>query len=231
MPTMANGKDVCEDAYQKVNPSVVPDRLAAIGYLQGFQSKCETNLTFQSRLVADYLVLKRYEDAERLIQAGLKIDPAHRALLLDLGEIRLTQKAVDEAASIARRLISSHSKFFGGYSLMQRTLMEQRRFEESVEYGRKAVQYESYPVLWLNLAVAQYHSKQFGACVDSANRAIQLDPAVLRRSWGINEAIYSLDALGKQAEALALAKRRKQADPNWNQDRALVRALDLLATQ
>lgn len=229
---LANGYaqdiSICENAYQKSKNGAFSSRDEAVKYLEGFQSKCEKDLLFQSRLASNYFVLKRYEEAERIVQAGLRIDTLNKELLFGLGDLRLVQKDTDAAALLAKKMIDNHPKSYGGYYLMQKSLMDAKRFEESIDYGRKAIQIESLPILWLNIGVASYHSKQYQQCVDAVNRAIQMDASVLQRPWGINEALYSLGALDRPKEALELAKGRKQADANWNQDRAFVRVLELL---
>jgi tetratricopeptide (TPR) repeat protein len=219
---------VCEQAYQRAISGEFVSSEEAIAFLENFQGKCRTDLLFQSRLAALYFVVGRVDDAERLIQDGLRLDPTHEKLLFSLGDVRLKQRQLDSVVAIASKIIEHHPDSHGGYYLMQLGLIYAGRYEESISFGREAILRAELPALWLNEAVACFQIERFEQCVVAAYCAIQLDPTVLQERWGINEAIYALAKQGMEDEALELALRRKQVTPNWQDDPVFVKALTLL---
>lgn len=219
---------VCEQAYQRAISGEFATQEEAILFLENFQGKCKTDLTFQCRLASLYFVVGRIDDEERLIQDGLKLDPTHMELLFSLGDIRLRQRQLDSVIAIASKIIEHHPDSHGGYYLMQLGLIYAGRYEESIGFGREALLRAEFPALWLNESVACFQIERFEQCVVAAYCAIQLDPTVLQERWGINEAIYALAKQGMEDEALELALKRKQVTPNWQDDPVFVKALTLL---
>ena len=217
--------DRCEEAFQKANSrQTYPDRAAAVKYFESTRSSCGRDPQYLSRLSSFYLEVGRRQDAEATIDKGLSLHPLHRELLFGKGTSELSKGNFDAARAIGEKLVSGHGSWPGGFYLMQRVLMDQRRFSESIEFGNKAIELSGggFPVFYLNAAVASYHTGNFDACVKYVETAIYKDPSVLSGAWGINEAIFALDRLDRRAEELSLAKRRKNADANWRADPTLM---------
>lgn len=230
MDSIAQNSLECEQAYELAISGKFPTADEAIAFLERFQEKCAKNLIFQSRLAALYFIYGRVDEAEKLIQEGLSIDPTHKELLFSLGDIRLKQRDLDAVVAIASRIIEFHPEACSGYYLMQLGLIYAGRYEESIPYGREAMKREEMPAFWLNESVACFQTGRYEQCAQSAYHAIQLDPKVLENRWGMNEAIYALGNLGRDDEALKLALRRKEATENWQDDPVFMKALTLLTT-
>lgn len=230
MDTPTQGTSDCEQIYQRAISGEFATGEEAIAFLETCQQECAADLLFQSRLASLYFIHGRIEESEKLIQAGLKIDPAHLELLFSLGDIRLHQRDLDAVIAIATRIIELHPNAGSGYYLMQLGLIYAGNYEESLPYGREAMRRAEMPAFWLNEAVACFQTRRYEQCVQSAYHAIQLDPKVLQNAWGMNEAIYALGNLERDGEALKLALRRKEVTPNWQDDAVFLKALKLLAT-
>jgi tetratricopeptide (TPR) repeat protein len=227
----ASAQDPCEQAYRDARDAKrFPSRAAAIAHLESFKGRCSSNPLFLARLGRFYFESDRLDEAEAVVAAGLKLAPKDDALLFSHGDIKLKKSDIDGAKAAAARLMEWHPDSYAGPYLMQRALMDARQFREAIPFGDRAIALAkgSVPVLYLNNAVAAYHAEQDKLSVEYAEAAISRDPTVLRQAWGIDEAIYALDRSRRFNEALALAKRRKDADPNWRNDAALVKILKVM---
>lgn len=202
----------------------------AITYLESVKAGCGTNQRFLSYLASLYFQNGEIDDAEKITLDALQRYPNNRQLLFGIGDVYLAKNKPDEAKKIAEGIIKSHPDWDGGYYLMQRALMDLRKFADSIPFGQQALQHKTtnYSVYYLNIAVAAYHSQQLELCVSSVEHALKIEPRVLKSAYGIDEAIYALDRLNRKREALTLAKRRKDADPDWKKDAALVHALKVM---
>lgn len=221
----------CEKAFQKVmDAQAFPDRAAAVRYFENERPTCGNDALYLSRLASFHLEAGRVREAAAAIDRGLALHPNHRELLFGKGSMDLQRGDLVAARSTAEKLVRADSGWYGGHYLMQRVLMDAGQFQESIGHGVRAIELSrgALTVLYLNVGVASYHAGKLEDCVRYVRMAIQKEPAVLSRPWGINEAIYALDRLERRAEALSLAKQRKQADPNWQSDPVLVRALKVM---
>jgi tetratricopeptide (TPR) repeat protein len=223
----AHAQADCEAAWQEAKS--LPNS-ASVARLEQSRRSCIRDTTYLSRLGRKYFESGDVEKARAITTAGLQIDPRHEGLLFGLGDIYLRQSRLGDAKAVATRLIEFHPNSYGGPYLMQRVLMDSRQFSEAIKYGDLAISKSNgqIVVLYLNNAVAAYHAAQDALCVRYAQEAIDRDPAVLRQAWGMNEAIYALDRSKRFPEALALAKRRKAADPRWSEDEAFVKILRVM---
>jgi len=228
-PGTTAAASVCDDA------SVAAKRTsgvgAAISMLEEVKKQCSSEPKYLNDLAAYYFAGGRLNDASNTVEAGLRLDPNNKHLLFSWGDVQLSKSNPEGAKSTASRLMQLHPDSWGGPYLMQRALLDLRRFEDAIKYGDIAiglVKDSPVPAIYLNNAVASYHSRQNKLCVDYVEAAIARDPNVLKQAWGIDEAIYALHELGRRHEALALAKRRKEADPDWHKDPMLVRALRVM---
>jgi len=227
----AYAQTLCEQAYVAVDDAKrFPTVATKISYLESVKNKCTTDPVFQSHLSRYYFEVNRLDEAEATVATGLQLAPRNKELLFGKGDIRLNRQDTDGAKVVASDLIAFYPKWHGGPYLMQRALMDSRQFVEAIKYGDTAIELAkgSVSALYLNNAVASYHAKQDKLCVEYAEAAIARDPGVLKQAWGIDEAIYALDRARRFKEALALAKRRKEADPNWSSDPGLVRILKVM---
>lgn len=221
----------CDQVYQRASDrTAFPSRQSAVQHMEDARSACSKDALYASRLASFYFELGRVEESEQIVAEALATHPLSKELLFSKGDGELRHSKPADAISTAEKIIKAHPSWFGGYYLMQRAQMDSRQFTESAEYGQRAAALSNgqMPVIYLNLAVANYHSGKLEDCVKSAELAIQKDPSVLSRPWGINEAVYALASLGRRSEALSLAKRRMNADPNWQADPALVKALRVM---
>lgn len=228
---LAGVKELCENTYKATTDAKrFPNRSGVLVHLEAVKEQCQTDPMYLSRISALYFVDGRIADADAVVEAGLRIAPNHKELLFGKGDIRLGKGDTAGAMAIAARIIDLYPSSWGGPYLMQRSKLDSLQFVEAIRYGDIAIKLapQFVPALYLNNAVASYNAGQYKQCVDYAQTAIDRDPRVLRNAWGIDEAIYALHELGRRSEALVLAKRRKEADPNWLQDPTLVKALKIM---
>lgn len=209
-----------------------PTYAAGLAHLESVKDQCAQDPAFLARLGGFYFVVGRVADSEQVVEAGLRISPHNKELLYSKGDIRLSQGNVAGARTIATQLESLDSTSYLGPYLMQRALLELRQFADAARFGEVAIrrtkEVSILTSLYLNNAVASYHSNSNEQCAMYASLAIRLDEGVLRKGWGINEAIYALHDLGRRREALTLAKLRKEAAPDWQSDATLVKALKVM---
>lgn len=224
----ALAQNPCEQAFHEARR--LPTRAAALAHLEPLKVRCGADPEYLARLGRFYFEVDRLADAEGAVTAGLKLAPTDEGLLFNAGDIRLRRGDVTGAKSFAVQLAQAHPASHSGPYLMQRVLIDSRQFAEALVQGERAIVLSkgTIPVIYLNNAVAAYNAGYDKRCVDYAQKAIELDPRFLAQAWGINEAIYALDRSKRFAEALALAKRRKDADPNWQSDAVLVKALKVM---
>lgn len=220
----------CEKLWSEIN-----SRYGSLGLdgmrkaLESHRSECVGTGIFESRLSALYFEGGRYDEAEKLLLEGLRRpNPYHKILRFSLADIDIARGNYEGAKAKARDLVKDYPAWEGGYRMGAKAALMQKNFKESIEYGLAANRIAPEAGVFLGLAIAYHQLDMHGEAVNAAYEGIKLNPKVVGKAAGINEAIYSLVQLKREDDARKLARARIDADPNWRSDAALVRAIQYL---
>jgi tetratricopeptide (TPR) repeat protein len=169
-------------------------------------------------------------EGEKIIADGLAADPQNKDLLFSKAYVHLFHNEQSQAEAVALVLMRTQPEWFGGYAIHQKILMDNGKFTEALTYGQKAVELSKgeNPSLFLNNAVASYHSQNYAETVKNVQIALSKDATLVSGAWGVDEGIFALAKLGSRDQAFDLARRRKNADPHWREDANLVRVLKMI---
>lgn len=232
---MSNAADVtrCEGLYQSVMDSKrFPNSESKIKYLRDNGRSCEGTGIYESRLAYFYVDAKRFSDAEKTIRDGLsKPNPYHKQLKYSLVDIDVLQGRLDVAFSKAIRLQQEHEDWYGGYLLLSKITLMQRRFEESIQYAIESNKRSPEAGAYLGMTIAYHQLGKDEQAVESIYMAIKLDVSVVSKAPGMDEAIYSLVRLTRYQEAATLAETRIKNDGDWTKDKTFVKAVNYLKTK
>lgn len=187
-------------------------------------SACEGDVIFQVRLVNYYLQARELDRAEEIIGVGLKKKPNSPELKERLSEVAFLRGDLNKAEIIATKLIQSSPTFAAPYLTLSSIAAKRGDWHSVERHQRKAYELTRSPLLLLPLVSALHQLDRHEEAVETVYRALREAPNLISRSGGIDEAIYSLAALGRFDEAKKLIHRRMAADPNWTQDATLVQA-------
>ncbi|HUL91206.1 MAG TPA: hypothetical protein VLV56_02560 [Burkholderiales bacterium] len=220
----------CERLWSQASSTLVSQGVAAATKALESQSKaCEGTGIFESRLATLYFQAKRYDDAEKLLTRALSRPTQYqKELRFGLGDLDVERANYQGAEAKGRGLVQDYPNWHGGYRLLAKTFLVQKKFKESIENGLAANRLTPESGVYLGLAMAYYQLDMLKETVAAVSEARKLDPRVVGRPAGINEAIYSLVQMGREDEARDLAQARVSADPNWRTDATLVRAIQHL---
>lgn len=185
---------------------------------------CEGDVAFQVRLINYYLQARKLDRAEEIIGIGLNKKPNSPELKERLSEVAFLKGDISKAETIATKLIQSSPTFAAPYLTLSSIAAKKGDWRSVEHHQHKAYELTHSPLLLLPLVSALHQLNRHEEAVATAYRALREDPNLINRSGGINEAIYSLAALGRFDEAIKLINRRMAADPNWTQDATLVKA-------
>jgi tetratricopeptide (TPR) repeat protein len=144
-------------------------------------------------------------------------------LQFGLADIDIARGKFDAAQSKAKAITTGYPDWYGGFRLLAKLMLIQKRFQESIQFGLEANKREPEAGVFIGLAIAYYQIDKPKESVDAVYNAIKLDKGVLKNPAGINEAVYSLADLKRDDDARSLAKLRMEADPRWRDDPTFIR--------
>lgn len=220
----------CDKIWLQIESNTaLPQPLDKAKAMEKLGSACLGDVAFQVRLVNYYLKARDLDRAEGIVAASLKRKPESPELRERLAEVLYLKGDLNKAEAMASKLIQSAPTFAAPYLTLSSIAAQKHDWQSTVRYQRKAFELTHAPLLLLPLVSALHQLDRHEEAVETAYRALREAPDLIGRSGGIDEAIYSLAALGRFDEAKRLIHRRMAADPNWAQDETLVQAAKRLA--
>jgi len=226
----ASGDGSCEEIWLRIERNTALSQpLDKAKAMENLGSACLGDVAFQVRRVNYYLKARELDRAEGIIAASMVEKPNSPELQERLAEVVYLKGDLNKAEAIASKLIQSAPTFAAPYLTLSSIAAQKRDWQSTERYQRKAFELTHTPLLLLPLVSALHQLDRHKEAVETAYRALREDPNLISRSGGIDEAIYSLAALGRFDEAKRLIHRRMAADPSWAQDATLVQAARRLA--
>jgi tetratricopeptide (TPR) repeat protein len=167
----------------KVDPHR-PDLLAALGECYFMTGKIEkVKDTFQTLLQVDpssrayaflgvtYRHLGRFDEAEKYLQQGLKLDPRDVTCLYNLGYIASRQGQYDLGEKLLEQALEIDPNYIEALLELGNLKMHQRKFEEAVPLLRKCAQLDPHPApVYYRLAAAERNLHQ----TEAADRDLKI---------------------------------------------------------
>lgn len=220
----------CEAIYQAVTDSTAfPTSQSKIRHLSEQGQGCRGTGLYESRLAYFYVESGKIDEAARVLNQGLSTrNDYHKQLKYSLADLDVTRGRLDQALRNATALKTEYPDWFGGYMLLAKITLMQRRFAESIQYGMEANKREPNSSVYLGLAIAHHQLDQDEQAVEAGLKAIEMDPLVVKSGAGVDETIYSLVRLNRPQDAIALAKARMKNDSAWRTDPVFVKAYEYL---
>ncbi len=219
----------CEDLWQKI--SADPMLRSALDKADAMEQQgkvCMDDVPSIVRTINFYMEGKNLEKAESLAKSALQKIPSSAEIEDRVAFIALAKGDVATARELAQDAIRKIPSFSSPYFTLARIEVKSQNWSNALQYDRRAYELSAKPIVLLHIVMELHQLGHHEDAVTTAYRALKEDPSLIRHKLGIDEAIYSLGALGRFDEAKQLAKRRMAADRNWQQDAALVQALNKL---
>ena len=221
----AIGAESCDALWQRINAdSKLPSTFDKAKAMEQQGKSCIDDVTSVVRLSNFYIEGKQFDRAEAVVSSAMKKHPSAPEIKDRAAFIALSRGDSEVARALATELVHKHPRFASPYFTLGKIEAQSKNWANALQYDRKAYELSG-DALVLPHIVAELH--QLGHHEDAVNtayRALRENPSLISYKLGINEAIYSLGALGRFEEATQLARRRMAADKNWQQDAAFVQA-------
>lgn len=156
-------------------------------------------LIFQSRL----------DEAEAVLEHGVKMSPTHAPLHAELGFVRMLQSRQDGVEPLLRKAIVMAPRNSTLYAYLALFLLREGRVEESISILKDAVQnFPKNGILYINLGLSLQLAKRDSEALAAHRRAMTLNPTmvvlwILRRGWAADKLIPVYKELGLEIETIA----------------------------
>jgi tetratricopeptide (TPR) repeat protein len=124
------------------------------------------------------LLKNKPNDAAKDFEKAVAIYPKYADAWVNLGKVRLEQKAVEPARSALLKAMEADPKLVAPYIELGLLAAKDANWQESAKYLDRAVALDpvDFPQAWYADAVANYNLKQYDAAEKSAREAVKLDP-------------------------------------------------------
>ena len=220
----------CEAIYQAVTDAkAFPAPEKKIQHLLYRGRSCRGTGIYESRLAYFYVQTRELDAAVKVLNQGLSTpNDYHKELKYSLADIDVAKGDLDKGFQNATRLKDEYPDWFGGYVLLAKVTLMQRRFAESIQYGTEANKRSPNASTFLGLAIAHHQLDQDEQAIAAGLEAIERDPKVVAAGAGMNEMIYSYVRLNRYPQAMDLLKARIRHDAAWRNDPVFVKAYDYL---
>lgn len=221
----AIGAETCDALWQRISAdSKLPSALDKAKAMEQQGKACKDDMASVVRLANFYIEGKQFDRAEAVVSSALKEQPSSPELKDRAAFIAFSKGDIATARALASDLIQRHSSLASPYFTLARIEMQQKNWANALQYDRKAYELSGEALVLLHVTAELHQLDHHEDAVNTAYRALKENPSLISHKLGIDEAIYSLGALGRFDEATQLAKRRMAADKNWRQDTAFVQA-------
>jgi tetratricopeptide (TPR) repeat protein len=181
-------------------------------------TRCKDEVMFSVRLSNLYIQGNNLARAEEVVNAALRERPRNPELRGQRAEIEFRKGNETFAEREAEQLVQTYPNYTPPYLILSQIATNRRQWQTALDLDRRVYEINKSPLMLLTMTGSLHQLGRHEEAVATAYQALKDDPSLVGRRAGINEAIYSLAALGRFDEAAQLVKRRIAADPNWRQD-------------
>jgi tetratricopeptide (TPR) repeat protein len=134
----------------------------------------------------------RFDDAARLLQALLKRHPENPGILTELSVIERKRKRPEVAVAIARRALSSNTKFQPAFLALGAALSDFDRHDEAAEEYEKALAIEPrHEVALVNLSALRLRQGRSIEAEELGRRAVEVAPQRAHSHWHLALALLT----------------------------------------
>jgi tetratricopeptide (TPR) repeat protein len=122
---------------------------------------------------------EKWPAAQKNFEKAVEIDPDYAQAWSDLGEVLQKQSKPTEARAAWEKAVQADPKYIKPYIQLTALDLAEKRSEDAVEIGGKAVAMNplEFPQLYFYYAAANYNLKHLDVAETSARRATELDNA------------------------------------------------------
>jgi tetratricopeptide (TPR) repeat protein len=122
---------------------------------------------------------EKWPVAQKNFEKAVEIDPDYAQAWSDLGEVLQKQSKPTEARAAWEKAVQADPKYIKPYIQLTALDLAEKRSEDAVEIGGKAVAMNplEFPQLYFYYAAANYNLKHLDVAETSARRATELDNA------------------------------------------------------
>ena len=163
---------------------------------------------------------KQYDKAIEEYQKALQVDPKSRSTLLALGSVSVLAGKYDKAEEYTQSLIQIEPSY-PAYKNMAIILANQSRFEEAVDFYKKALEFSptSYGG-WYQLGLVYAALQHYPEAIDAYQNTLKYNPAYSDAYLGLGSAYFKSGDKAKALEQVSKLKGLKkeyeaQALENW----------------
>lgn len=120
----------------------------------------------------------RSSDAEKDFEKAVSLYPQYAEAWLDLGKVRLKNKADDSAAEAFRKALEADGTLVEPRVYLGMLAVESKQWAAAAKYLDDALKSDPvhFPDAWFNKAVAEYNLKEYADAEKSVRKALQSDP-------------------------------------------------------
>lgn len=212
----------CDRAWEEIRaasyePSVSINDL--ISRWEARQSDCGGTGAYEDRLATLYIYAHKFDQAETLISAALKLDTSDKRnlklLLITIDSLQLNH---DVATSRARELIEEYPDWAGGYQALGAEQLAQKHYSDAIDSLEKALRRNPGKAvtagIYSELTLAWYYLKNYRNAIIASQHAGKMNNALFAREplWVMATA-YSLVNLGYLKAAEDLLEKSAKLNP------------------
>ncbi len=155
---------------------------------------------------------KKFDDAIRLWQKALEIDPEEIEVLYSLGLINFELKKYDEAIRFLERLLELSPGHFKAMLIIGTAYIKMRKFDLAEEYIQKSIAINpKHKLAFLNLGAIYSVQRKFDRGIEMFEKVVELYPQEPRGYLGLAK-IYAL--LEDAEKANSYFRKVIELDPN-----------------
>jgi superkiller protein 3 len=151
-----------------------------------------------------YLLLGRYSDAEKPLQAALKIQPTNATIYNGLGHAAYRQEHYSQAIDNFKKALQyAKDDTYKIHVNLANALSDSHQVDEAEKHFTKAIELKpDYAPAYNGLAMMHYNSQHFEEAVQNAKKAIELKPDYAMGWYNLGIALYQLKRNSEAKNAL-----------------------------
>ena len=136
-------------------------------------------------------------------------------LLQIIAEAELQKGNETEAIKQGEQIAQEFPNYVPILGFLGEIAWKKQDWPRALELSEKEYKIDKSALSLLGIATALHQLDRHEETVDAVYKALELEPDRIKSSSGILEGVASLAILGRKVEAVKLAQRHIDADPNW----------------
>lgn len=226
--TSAKSLAECEDFYdQTVNNKSLTQPLQQAEFLEKQGLACMGYDKFSVWVGFLYQDAGEYDKSVILAKKALSDASEYKPNLLQLiAEAELQKGNEIEAIKQGEQVAQEFPNYVPILGFLGEIAWKKQDWPRALELSEKEYKIDKSALALLGIATALHQLDRHEEVVDAVYKALELEPDRIKSASGILEGVASLAILGRKEEAVKLAQRHIDADPNWRSNAGFV---DLIA--